>query len=43
MEVSFMEIINIKDLFKNTDNYIEQTITVGGWLKAIEIPKPLVL
>lgn len=34
MEVSFMEIINIKDLFKNTDNYIEQTITVGGWLKS---------
>lgn len=29
-----MEIINIKDLFKNTDNYIEQTITVGGWLKS---------
>ena len=29
-----MDIINIKTLFKNTDNYIEQTVTVGGWIKS---------
>lgn len=30
-----MERINIKDLFRNTDVYIDKMITIGGWVRSI--------
>ena len=28
-----MELITVRDLFKNTDKYAGQTVTVGGWVR----------
>ena len=28
-----MELISIRELFKNTENYADQTITIGGWVR----------
>ena len=28
-----MELISIRELFKNTDKYADQTVTVGGWVR----------
>ena len=34
-----MDIISIKELFKNTDEYIGKDIEVGGWLRSIRDSK----
>ena len=28
-----MELISIRELFKNTDKYADQTVTIGGWVR----------
>ncbi len=30
-----MELINIRDLYRNQDNYTDTTVTVGGWVRSI--------
>ncbi len=30
-----MDLINIRDLFRNTDNYVDRTIKVGGWVRSV--------
>ena len=30
-----MDLVNILDLFHATDNYVNQTITVGGWVRSV--------
>ena len=30
-----MELISVRELFKNTDSYIVKEITVGGWVRSI--------
>ena len=30
-----MDLVNIRDLFHATDNYVNQTITVGGWVRSV--------
>ncbi len=29
-----MELVNVKDLFRNREKYIGQTVTVGGWIRS---------
>ena len=28
-----MELISVRELFKNTEKYADQTVTVGGWVR----------
>ena len=30
-----MDLINIRDLYRNQDNYTDTTVTVGGWVRSI--------
>ncbi len=30
-----MELVNIRDLYRNKENYLEQTVTIGGWVRSI--------
>ena len=30
-----MQLISVRELFKNTDSYIGKEITVGGWVRSI--------
>lgn len=34
-----MDLTTIKDLYRNTDKYINQTVTVGGWVRSIRDSK----
>ena len=34
-----MNLITVKDLYRNTDKYIDQTIEVGGWVRNIRDSK----
>ena len=33
----------VKDLYRNTNNYTNQTVTVSGWVRTIVIQKALAL
>ncbi len=30
-----MDLVNIRDLFRSTDKYLDQTIRVGGWVRSV--------
>ncbi len=34
-----MEMINIRDLYKNRQDYLEQTVTIAGWVRSIRSSK----
>ena len=34
-----MELISIRDLYRNQEKYVEQTVTVGGWLRSVRESK----
>ena len=34
-----MELISIRDLYKNKENYLDKTITIGGWVRSIRDSK----
>ena len=34
-----MELITIRDLFKNTKDYVGKTIEVGGWVRSVRASK----
>ena len=34
-----MELISIRDLYRNQQKYVEQTVTVGGWLRSVRDSK----
>ncbi len=34
-----MELVNIRDLYRNKENYLEQTVTIGGWVRSIRSSK----
>ena len=37
--VLFMQLISVRELFKNTDSYIGKEISVGGWVRSIRASK----
>ena len=37
-----MELTSVKELYRQTENYADKKVTVGGWLEIIVIPKPSV-
>ena len=34
-----MELVNVRDLFRKQDEYVDQTITIGGWVRNIRNSK----
>ena len=34
-----MEIVNIRDLYRSRENYLEQTVTIAGWVRSIRSSK----
>ena len=34
-----MELVSVRELFKNTDSYAGKTVTVGGWVRSIRASK----
>ena len=34
-----MELTNIRDLYRNTKDYIDQTVRIGGWVRSIRSSK----
>lgn len=34
-----MEKVTIKDLYRNTENYIDKTVEVAGWVKTVRDSK----
>ena len=36
-----MNLTDIKDLYRNSDNYIDKEVTVGGWVRSIRDSKTL--
>ena len=34
-----MELVNIRDLYRNKEQYLEQTVTIGGWVRSIRSSK----
>ncbi len=34
-----MKLVNIRDLYRNTENYVDHTVTVGGWVRSIRNSK----
>lgn len=30
-----MELVTVRELFKNREQYLDQKITVGGWIRSI--------
>ena len=36
-----MNLIEIKDLYENKENFIDKEIEVGGWVRSIEIQRLL--
>ena len=34
-----MNLVTVKELYRNTDKYIDQTIEVGGWVRNIRDSK----
>lgn len=36
-----MELVNVREIFKNTIRYENQQVTIGGWVEVTVIPKIL--
>ncbi len=36
-----MELTTIRELYKNSDSYMDQKVTIGGWDSSIRDPKHL--
>ena len=36
-----MELVNVRDLFRRQDEYVDQTIAIGGWVRNIRNSKNL--
>ncbi len=34
-----MELVSVRDLFKNTDRYADKVVTVGGWVRSVRASK----
>ena len=34
-----MELVTVRELFKNREQYLDQKITVGGWIRSIRDSK----
>ncbi len=34
-----MELVSVRDLFKNTDRYADKEVTVGGWVRSVRASK----
>ena len=34
-----MELISVRELFKNTDAYVGKSIQVGGWVRSVRASK----
>ncbi len=34
-----MELVNIRDLYRSKEQYLEQTVTIGGWVRSIRSSK----
>lgn len=34
-----MELVNVRDLFRRQDEYVDQTIAIGGWVRNIRNSK----
>jgi len=38
-----MDLITVRELYRNKEDYLDKTITVGGWYAASEMPRRLAL
>ena len=36
-----MELTTIRELYKNSDSYMDQKVTIGGWVEVSADPKHL--
>ena len=36
-----MELVTVWELFKNREQYLDQKVTVGGWIPTFVIPRHL--
>ena len=34
-----MDLVNVRDLFRKQEDYIDQTVTIGGWVRSIRNSK----
>ena len=34
-----MNLVNVRDLFRNQEKYADQTVTIGGWVRSIRSSK----
>ena len=30
-----MELVNIRELYRNQEEYLDKTVTIGGWVRSI--------
>ena len=30
-----MDMVNVRDLFRKQEEYVDQTVTIGGWVRSI--------
>ena len=36
-----MELTNIRDIFRNKEEYLDKEVTIGGWVRSVADPKNL--
>lgn len=36
-----MELVNIRELYRNQEEYLDKTVTIGGWVRSIRSSKNL--
>ena len=36
-----MELTNIRDIFRNKEEYLEKKVTIGGWVRSVRGSKNL--
>ena len=34
-----MELVTVREIYRNTEKYLNQKITVGGWLRSVRASK----
>ena len=34
-----MDMVNVRDLFRKQEEYVDQTVTIGGWVRSIRNSK----
>ena len=34
-----MELVNIRELYRNQEEYLDKTVTIGGWVRSIRSSK----